>query len=86
MQPGWFWNKDIDKLEVKPLKEIIDELSYTNQYYSNYLLNAAPKEKDLMDDNIVNRLKEVGEIVTLSAPLTSLPQGHAPHKDVKIKT
>ena len=85
MQPGWFWDKGNDTLDVKPLNDIINELAYTNQYYSNYLLNAAPNDKGLMDDNIVERLKEVGEVVKLSAPLTSLPTVEVPHKDVTIK-
>lgn len=86
MQPGWFWEKGFEDLELKPVEDIINELKYTNQYYSNYLLNAAPNDKGLMDENIIARLKEVGDVVQLSEPHKSLPEVQKPHKNVSIKT
>lgn len=86
LQPTWFWEKGYEQLELKPVKEIVNELNYTNQYYCNYLLNAAPNDKGLMDDNVMQRLKEVGEAVKLSASYTSLPKVQPPHKNVTVKT
>lgn len=85
MQPGWFWKKGFDKLELKPLQDIVNELNYTNQYYSNYLLNAAPNDRGFMDENVINRLKEVGNAIKLSEPLESLPKVEVPHKNVVVK-
>lgn len=84
MQPSWFWEKGFETLELKPVEDIVNELNYTNQYFSNYLLNAAPNDKGLMDANVVTRLKEVGEAIKLSKPHKSLPEVQAPHKNVKI--
>ena len=64
----------------------MNELYYTNKYYSNYLLNAAPNDKGLMDENVVQRLREVGEVIKLSEPLLSIPKVHAPHKNVTVKS
>lgn len=86
MQPSWFWEKGFENLELKPVKDIVNELSYTNQYYSNYLLNAAPNDKGLMDDNVVKRLQEVGNAIQLSEARTTLPKVQAPHKNVKVTT
>ncbi|WP_033194620.1 alpha-L-fucosidase [Ochrovirga pacifica] len=86
LQPTWFWEKGYEKLDLKPVDEIIDELQYTNQHYSNYLLNAAPNNKGLMDDNVVKRLQEVGKKVMLSKPYKRLPKVENPHKNVAVKT
>ncbi len=86
MQPTWFWEKGYEKLDLKPVKEIVSELTYTNKYYSNYLLNAAPNDKGLMDDNVVARLAEVGKAIELSAPHQSLPDVRPPHESVSVKT
>ena len=85
MQPGWFWDKGFGDLELKSVESIVNELGYTNQYYSNYLLNAAPNDKGLMDDNVVKRLEEVGKSVRLSEPHITLPEVQPAHKSVKVK-
>lgn len=86
LQPAWFWEKEFANVELKPLTDIVNELNYTNKYYSNYLLNAAPNDKGLMDENVVQRLREVGEVIKLSEPLLSIPKVHAPHKNVTVKS
>jgi len=86
MQPGWFWEKGYENEELKSVEAILNELEYTNNHLSNYLLNAAPNDKGLMDDNVIERLKEVGKLVKLSPPLTSLPKTENPHKYVTVKT
>lgn len=86
LQPMWFWEKGDETRELKSVKAVINELEYTNKYYSNYLLNAAPNDKGLMDDNVVARLKGVGKVVKLSPSLTSLPKVEPPHKNVTVKT
>ena len=82
LQPMWFWEKGFEDLELKPVKEVISEMNFANTHYANYLLNAAPNDKGLMDDNVVQRLKEIGEAVTFTPPLKSLPKREPVHKDV----
>ncbi len=84
LQPTWFWERGYEKLPLKPVKEIVAELHYTNKYYCNYLLNAAPNDKGLMDANVVARLAEVGRAIELSEPIKQLPKMHEPHRDVTV--
>lgn len=86
LQPTWFWEKGYENLELKPVADIVNELNYTNQYNCNYLLNAAPNDKGLMDANVVARLREVGQVLQLSDPMKSLPEVHPPHLNVKART
>ncbi len=84
LQSTWFWEKGYENQELKSVKDVIKELNFANTHYSNYLLNAAPNDKGLMDDNVIQRLKEIGEAVKLSEPLTALPDIQPVHKGVKV--
>ncbi len=84
MQPSWFWEKGFEDLDLKPLADIVSELKFCNSHCSNYLLNAAPNDRGLMDQNIVDRLREVGEAIdALPAPMSKLPEEQKPHANVK---
>lgn len=82
LQPAWFWEKGYEKLNLKPLEEIVAELDFCNSHYANYLLNAAPNSEGRMDQNVVDRLAEVGKAWKRPASLRSLPKEHAPHQSV----
>ncbi|MFR9503791.1 MAG: alpha-L-fucosidase [Rikenellaceae bacterium] len=82
IQPAWFWEKGYEKLNLKSLSSILSELDFCNSHYANYLLNAAPNSDGLMDQNVVDRLREVGEAWRRPAPLQALPVESAPHRDV----
>lgn len=85
IQPAWFWEKQFADVELKSVKSVTDELRYSNSHYSNYLLNCAPNDKGLMDDNVIKRLKEIGENVVFNDPLAALPKIEKPNKNVIIK-
>ncbi|WP_198931752.1 alpha-L-fucosidase [Labilibacter marinus] len=85
IQPAWFWEKHFANLELKSVEDVKKELNFANTHYANYLLNAAPNDKGLMDDNVIERLKEIGKAITLSEPLTELPKVESVHKGVKAK-
>ena len=83
LQPLWFWERSFAEGKLKPVDDVVKELHFANTHFCNYLLNAAPNDKGLMDDNVVQRLKEIGEAVKLSDPLTSLPDIKPVHYGVK---
>ncbi|GAA3617365.1 alpha-L-fucosidase [Flavivirga amylovorans] len=85
IQPKWFWEKGNENGPLKSVKDIKEELNFANAHYSNYLLNAAPNAIGLMDDNVVERLKEVGASITLSAPLAALPELKPVHQGVTVR-
>ncbi|WP_245949218.1 alpha-L-fucosidase [Lutibacter citreus] len=84
LQSTWFWEKGYENQELKSVESVVKELNFANSHYANYLLNAAPNDKGLMDDNVLNRLKEIGKKVFLPAPLKQLPKIEKPHKNVVV--
>ncbi|MFI3322854.1 MAG: alpha-L-fucosidase [Rikenellaceae bacterium] len=83
IQPAWFWEKEYAYMDLKPLAEILSELDFCNSHNANYLLNAAPNDKGLMDQNVVERLKEVGRAWKKPADMKELPTPTKPHANVK---
>ncbi len=84
IQPAWFWERGYEELDLKPLSEILSELDFCNSHCVNYLLNAAPNRDGLMDQNVVDRLREVGEAWEKPAPMSALPAVTAPHHNVVV--
>ena len=84
LQSTWFWKKGYENQELKSVDEVIKELNFANSHYSNYLLNAAPNDKGMMDENVLVRLKEIGDAVSLSTPLKKLPKIKPVHLGVKV--
>ncbi len=82
LQPKWFWEKGYETLNLKPLKDILSELDFCNSRNANYLLNAAPNRDGKIDENVVNRLAEVGRAWTKPADMTQLVAETKPNKDV----
>jgi alpha-L-fucosidase len=84
LQSTWFWEKGYENQELKSVDEVVKELNFANSHYSNYLLNAAPNEKGLMDENVLERLKQIGDATMLSAPLKKLPEIKPVHQGVSV--
>ncbi len=82
IQPAWFWEKGYERLDLKPVAEILSELEFCNTHTANYLLNAAPNASGLMDENVVSRLAEVGKLWVKPAPIVELPEITAPNAKV----
>jgi alpha-L-fucosidase len=84
LQPAWFWEPGFESGPLKSVDAVVNELRFANRHYCNYLLNAAPNNRGLMDDNVVARLAEIGKAVQFPPPLTALPKMEKPHKNVTV--
>lgn len=82
LQPSWFWEKHFADLELKSVESVLQELKFSNSHLSNYLLNAAPNDRGLMDENVVRRLTEIGDVVEFTPPLEALPELQSTNKNV----
>ncbi len=85
LQRAWFWEPEFANDELKSTESILQELKFSNSHYCNYLLNAAPNKEGLMDNNIIERLKEVGSSVQLPADIKQLPTVQKVQRNVKVK-
>lgn len=85
LQRAWFWEPEFANDELKSTESIIQELEFANSHCCNYLLNAAPNKEGLMDNNIIERLKEVGSKVQLPTNIEKLPAIHKVQQNVKVK-
>lgn len=58
---GWFWNEDVPGHQLMSVTELVDEsIVQLEPQWITFVLNCPPNQKGLMDDNIVQRLAEVG--------------------------
>lgn len=63
IQSKWFWKKRFLDEDPMSVEEIVDQrLNVLADRNCNLLLNVAPNPEGLIDDNVVQRLKEVGEV------------------------
>lgn len=75
LQRAWFWEPGFEKDTLKSVDAVVKELNFTNSHYSNYLLNVAPNDRGLLDENVIVRLTEIGKAVRLpSEDLKELPE------------
>jgi alpha-L-fucosidase len=66
IQSQWFWKLGFPKEKLMSVQDIVDKhLRVVNSRHCNLLINCAPNRDGLMDDNVVQRLKEVGEKIKL---------------------
>ena len=86
LQPAWFWKPGFEQAELKSVSDVDAELHFANNHYTNYLLNVSPNIDGLLDDNVIKRLKEIGELVQVTTEkMTSLPIRTEVNRLVKIK-
>ncbi len=58
----WFWDGSAANLgQLKSTSDILDHLSRLEPLYCNFVLNCPPNKTGVLDDAIVQRLREVGE-------------------------
>ncbi|UCE08538.1 MAG: alpha-L-fucosidase, partial [bacterium] len=58
---GWFWDERVPTAELLSVSEIVDDnLSRLEPQWCSFILNCPPNPDGKLDDNIVNRLKDVG--------------------------
>ncbi len=57
---NWFWKSDVPPEGLKSVDYVLKALERCGKTSTNYLLNAAPNRNGTLDENVVQRLKEVG--------------------------
>lgn len=71
---SWFWDSRIPTADLMSVDEIVnDNLDYLEPKWCTFILNCPPNDKGLLDSNIVERLKEVGEVWNPDTLRPSLP-------------
>lgn len=69
LQADWFWKKSYPTAPVRDAKQIVDAwLRPFNASHCNLILNAAPNRDGLLDDNVIDRLAEIGRLWKPDAP------------------
>ncbi|MEC0227694.1 NPCBM/NEW2 domain-containing protein [Paenibacillus alba] len=71
----WFWHDWMPNTEPASVENIVeDHLGYLEPRYTNFLLNISPNPDGEFDDNVVNRLAEIGQAWTPNESRLPLPQ------------
>nr|WP_296463275.1 alpha-L-fucosidase [uncultured Acetatifactor sp.] len=74
---SWFWRDgDGDKV-LKPADWAIDWIKRSNSCNTSFIINGSPNTDGLLDDNIVERFRQIGERYRKPAPLEEIPEGWA---------
>ncbi|MFF2090858.1 alpha-L-fucosidase [Paenibacillus sp. NPDC058174] len=69
----WFWRATDTAMELRTADWALDKVKESNAHNVSFLLNGAPNQQGLLDDNILQRFKEVGERYVHPAELTTIP-------------
>ncbi|WP_327699769.1 alpha-L-fucosidase [Streptomyces sp. NBC_00459] len=79
---GWFWHPSTPSESLMSKASILAHLSDLEPKYTSFILNCPPNRNGLLDNNVVNRLAEVGAAWspnTSRAPLpTQMPRAEHP--------
>lgn len=63
LQSDWFWKLAYPTQELKSARQIVDEwLVPFNEGHCNFILNVAPNRDGRFDQNVIDRLAEVGKL------------------------
>lgn len=72
---GWFWKQSDQNAELKPTKTIVEEwLKPQNDAHCNLILNAAPNREGRLSENIIARLREIGDAWKPAGPSAKINQ------------
>ena len=76
---NWFWKKDFPISAVKDAAYIVDDnIIPLNKAFCNFILNVAPNQQGLIDDNALNLLKDIGKRWKNEGPVAKLAKAEAP--------
>jgi alpha-L-fucosidase len=70
----WFWRKSDPTMELKTVDWALDKIHESNKHNVTFLLNGAPNQQGLLDVNILDRFKEIGERYRQPADLITIPE------------
>lgn len=71
----WFWRKTDPTDELKSAKWALDKIEEANKKNVTFLLNLTPNTTGRADENLVERLAEIGRLYRRPADLTEIPEG-----------
>ncbi len=75
----WFWKKEFPASPVKDAAYIVnDNIIPLNKAFCNFILNVAPNQQGLIDDNALKLLKEIGAMWKNDGPVAKIAQTEAP--------
>ncbi|UKS24105.1 NPCBM/NEW2 domain-containing protein [Paenibacillus sp. HWE-109] len=70
----WFWHNWMTNTEPASVQNIVqDHLGFLEPRYTNFLLNVSPNPDGELDNNVVNRLGEIGQAWSPNASRPPLP-------------
>ncbi|SDO35458.1 alpha-L-fucosidase [Paenibacillus sp. yr247] len=69
----WFWRTYHPTMEQKSADWALDKIVNANKHNCSFLLNGAPNQHGLLDANVLDRFKEIGERFHPPADLQTLP-------------
>ncbi|WP_195575150.1 alpha-L-fucosidase [Paenibacillus sp. 1001270B_150601_E10] len=69
----WFWRVTDPDMEPKSVDWVLDKIHDANRHQVTFLLNGAPNQKGLLDENVINRFKEIGKRYHKPDALESIP-------------
>ncbi len=70
---GWFWKSGDESRPLKSVHQVVDEwLKPQNEVFCNLIVNAAPNRKGRLSQNVVDRLKEIGQTWSNPGPMAKI--------------
>lgn len=70
----WFWRTTDSSMQLRTADWALNEVREANEHNVTFLLNGAPNQKGLLDDNIMECFTEIGERYQKPAELDVVPQ------------
>lgn len=70
----WFWRTTDTTMSIKSPEWVIEKINEMNQHNVTFLLNGAPNQKGLLDDNIIGCFNEIGKRYRKPGDLIKLPE------------
>ncbi|OZB90674.1 alpha-L-fucosidase [Paenibacillus sp. XY044] len=71
----WFWRTTDTARELKTVDWALDMIHDCNRHNVTFLLNGAPNRQGLLDANVLERFREIGERYRKPDELTVIPEG-----------
>ncbi|MFF2481597.1 alpha-L-fucosidase [Paenibacillus sp. NPDC058071] len=70
----WFWRTADSAMELRTAEWALEKTAESNSRNVSFLLNGAPNQDGLLDENIVRRFSEIGERFRASEDLADIPE------------
>ncbi|WP_326069218.1 alpha-L-fucosidase [Paenibacillus chibensis] len=72
---SWFWRTTDTGMELKTADWAMDKIKEMHRHNVSFLLNGAPNRHGLLDPNVLDRFKEIGERYRKPSGLDGIPEG-----------